>query len=142
MQRLLVATDGSEGADRAIDAAADLAAKLKLSLWIVSVTDGISDDVSTIARAEGVDIGDILDAMTTRVLTDAKERSRKLGAESIHLKSRAGDCTANILEIAREVGADAIFVGRRGRGRLQGLLLGSVSQKLATLAPCMVAIIP
>jgi len=33
-------------------------------------------------------------------------------------------------------------VGRRGRGRLSGLLLGSVSQKLASLAPCKVMVVP
>jgi len=141
MKRILVATDGSDGADRAVDTAADLAAKLRLPLWIVSVTDGVSD-VSPIARAEGVAVGDVLEAITDRILTDAKERSRKLGADDIRLQSRSGDCTTRILEIAEEIGADAIFVGRRGRGRLQGLLLGSISQKLATLAPCLVAIVP
>jgi nucleotide-binding universal stress UspA family protein len=37
---------------------------------------------------------------------------------------------------------DAVVVGRRGHGQLAGLLLGSVSQKLATLSPCPMIIVP
>jgi nucleotide-binding universal stress UspA family protein len=33
-------------------------------------------------------------------------------------------------------------LGRRGRGQLTGLLLGSVSQKLVSLAPCAVTVVP
>ena len=47
-----------------------------------------------------------------------------------------------IIEAARVGQADTIVIGRRGRGRLAGLLLGSVSQKVASLAPCIVTIVP
>jgi len=53
-----------------------------------------------------------------------------------------GDPTALILKKASALHADAIVAGKRGRGQLSGLLLGSVSQKLVTLAPCPVVIVP
>lgn len=143
MQCLLVATDGSEGAGRAVDAAADLAAALNIELWIVTVMDGTPNELlRTLAREERITIGDALSALADHVLGQAKERSVVRGVKTVHLKSRSGDSAEEILETVREMGADAIFVGRRGLGRLQGLLLGSVSQKLASLAPCMVVIVP
>lgn len=143
MRRILAATDGSEGADRAVDAAAALAAALSIDLWILTVTDGTSSKlVRTLAREEQISIGDALSAVPDRILMQAKGRAEKLGVKRVHLKSSFGDSTEEILEIAREMRTDAVFVGRRGRGRLQGLLLGSVSQKLASLAPCMVVIVP
>lgn len=143
MQRILAATDGSEGAERAVDAAARLAARLDADLWIVNVMDGISEDLLTkIARVEASAVGDVLAGLSDRVLAKAKERAQSLGVSRIHLKAGSGDFAEGILAIAREARADAIFVGRRGRGRMAGLLLGSVSQKLASLAPCMLVIVP
>ena len=47
-----------------------------------------------------------------------------------------------IIDIAQEKGVDAIIVGKRGAGRVAGLLLGSVSQKLVSLSPVPVTVVP
>jgi nucleotide-binding universal stress UspA family protein len=139
---ILVATDGSDGAKRAVKAAARAAGKLDTDLWILHVMDGFSEDVTQFAATERSLIGDALEAAAVGILTEAKSEAESLGAKAVHLKHCSGDCTEGIIDTAREVGAAAIFVGRRGRGRLSGLLQGSVSQKLASLAPCIVAIVP
>lgn len=142
MGPILVATDGSDRAKRAVEAAARVAGKLEMDLWIVHVIDGLSKDVTQFAATEGSPIGDALEAAARGILTTAESQAECGGANAVHLKCRSGDCTEAILETAREIAAAAIFVGRRGRGRLSGLLLGSVSQKLASLAPYMVVIVP
>lgn len=43
-----------------------------------------------------------------------------------------------ILTSARQKGADLIVSGRRGHGQLKGMLMGSVSQKIASGANCAV----
>lgn len=57
-------------------------------------------------------------------------------------KSRAGEVAPAILGIAEEQGAEAIVVGKRGAGRIAGLLIGSISQKLVSLAPLPVTVVP
>ena len=47
-----------------------------------------------------------------------------------------------ITEAAREHDADIIVVGTRGHGRIAGLLVGSVTQRLLHLAPCPVLAVP
>jgi nucleotide-binding universal stress UspA family protein len=62
--------------------------------------------------------------------------------EAIKTQAAWGDPAEVIVEIARAEQMEAIVIGRRGRGRLAGLLLGSVSQKVASLASCIVIVVP
>ena len=94
-----------------------------------------------LARAER-DLGAALDAMSNKILMQSKERARRIGAPTIKVEVAWGDPAEMIIETARREQVDAIVVGRRRRGRLAGLLLGSVSQKVASLAPCIVIVVP
>jgi nucleotide-binding universal stress UspA family protein len=142
MRRILVATDGSPGADRAVDLAATLAKSMGSELHIVTIAGDIADEQEKLlARAEG-GIGAVIEAFSAQILRKAKERAQRLGASTIETTSGWGDAAQCILDIAARKEADAIVLGRRGRGRLAGLLLGSVSQKIVSLAPCPVIVVP
>ncbi len=142
MRHIMVATDGSEGADRAVDVAAELAKTCGGDLSIVTVGGNLSgDEMRELARAEG-NIGDALEALSGQILAAAKTRAQRLGVAQVWLRTGWGDPAQSIIEIAASDHADAIVVGRRGRGRLAGLLLGSVSQKVVSLAPCTVIVVP
>jgi len=145
MQHILVATDGSEGADRAIDYAAHQAKDTGADLLIVNVVGGygLPDNMlKAFSRAPNAWLEEMLTSVSADTLTKARERARSIGVTMIQIESRAGDIAQTVIDIAREKRADSIVVGKRGTGRITGLLLGSVSQKLASLAPVPVTIVP
>jgi len=142
MRHIMVATDGSEGADRAVDAAATLARAVDGRLTILTAGGNLSaEELRQLARAEG-DVGAAVEAISNNILAQAKERAQRLGDLPCKLRLAWGDPADAILRAIRREHVDAIVIGRRGRGRLTGLLLGSVSQKIASLAPCIVVVVP
>ncbi len=142
MQHIMVATDGSSGANRAIDLAAELAKAIAGDLLIAIVSDGqLEQEAQQFARVEG-NIGDALEALAAKTLKDAEDRARRLGVSRIELRMGSGDVAQSLIDIATGNSVEMIVLGRRGRGQLAGLLLGSVSQKLVSLAPCAVTVVP
>ena len=87
-----------------------------------------------LARTEG-GAGDTLEALTDQTLRTAEARARHLGVSRIELRTGWGDVVKSLIDIAAGNSIEMIVLGRRGRGQLAGLLLGSVSQKLVSLAP-------
>ena len=56
--------------------------------------------------------------------------------QSVFQHLEIGDAAKCIIDYANKHGIDVIVMGTRGFGELQGLLLGSVSMKVQSLAPC------
>jgi nucleotide-binding universal stress UspA family protein len=142
MQRIVVATDGSPGANRALDTAAGLAKAVGADLLILTVGGNMSGPELRRLASVGGDVSAILKTSSDRVLKKAQKRAQRLGIGKPVLESGWGDPAETIIDTVKRENATMLVVGRRGRGRLSGLLLGSVSQKLASLAPCIVVVVP
>lgn len=82
----------------------------------------------------------LIEALGETVLEDAKERAEEAGARDVKVATLDGDEAEAVIDHAAETGADLIVVGSRGLGRLKGLVLGSVSRKIATHAKMSVLI--
>jgi nucleotide-binding universal stress UspA family protein len=144
MNRILVATDGSEGADRAIDYAASQARDNGAELLIVNVMGGygLPENVFMAFTADRAWLKELLESQSATILAAARERALKAGVHTVLLESRAGEIAQVIIDIAREKQLGTIVLGKRGAGRVAGMLLGSVSQKLVTLTPLPLTVVP
>ncbi|WP_372422258.1 universal stress protein [Salinarimonas chemoclinalis] len=83
---------------------------------------------------------DTLRHVSDEVIAAARKAPESAG---VTVEARIADAppAQAIVEIAREEGADLLVIGSRGLGRLQGLILGSVSQKVVHDAPCAVLVV-
>ena len=143
MTTIMVAIDGSDVADRALKAACRLAQNEGAELVLVNVEQGfLSSDGEAADASRDPTMDEILYAASGKILSRAMQKVRVSGISNARTHSGLGDPAGYILDLARHEKPDLIVVGRRGRGQLAGLLMGSVSQKLATLAPCEVLVVP
>jgi nucleotide-binding universal stress UspA family protein len=145
VKRILVATDGSEGSDRAVDFAAHLAKTCKASLLIINVMGGYGLPIELLrqfSNAEGAWLQELLTSMSAEILKSARDGAHKIGAPTIVLESRGGNVAQAIIDFAEEKDANAIVVGKRGSSRVADMLLGSVARKLVNLATCVVMVVP
>ncbi len=145
MSCILLAIDGSANSHRATDVAAQLSISTGLPIWVVNVTDHAGLSVTELAEfsvAEHLTAREAIESVSAQILGDVKAALETAGARAVHIEERRGDIASTILEVAAEKAAAMIVVGKRGKGRLEGLLVGSVAQKLVCLAPQTVVVVP
>jgi nucleotide-binding universal stress UspA family protein len=151
MRSVVAATDESDPAGRAVELAAQLAGKLGADLvlthvispsTVVSAAAGPPHLLRPPARVEAAAISDDATERANALLAQARRRAEEKGARHVRTEVRAGEPTEAILAVAKDHDAGIIVLGKRGQGRLTGLLLGSVSQKVVSLASCAVLVVP
>lgn len=133
MQKILLAYDGGEPAQRALATTIELAHSFRASVAVVSV---VPFRWATDARRDPWD--DV--GVHAQELVDAQHRLREHGIEP-RLLEPAGDPARTIERIAAEGGFDTIVVGSRGLGAVDRAIQGSVSEHVATHAPATVVVV-
>ena len=143
---LLVPTDGSKPATKAVVIAADLAQKYDAKLIILHVMrelgrEGVSEGLRAYAKVEHIHVSerDALESLADQVTQSAKKLALEHKAPDVEIQTEVGDAASIILNVARNRNADLIVMGSRGLGEIQGLLMGSVSHKVAHLSECTCA---
>ncbi|HME26980.1 MAG TPA: universal stress protein [Acetobacteraceae bacterium] len=146
MKRIVAAVDRSEPSLRAADLAADLASKYDAELVLLTVGHEIAGPdpgMEAYARLEHVrePTPTLVIESIRGELAEVHERAAAKGARHISIEVLVGEPAAQILASANAGQADLIVMGSRGHGRLAGLLLGSVAQKVVALARCPVLVV-
>ena len=140
---IVVGTDGSETAGRAVEAAIGLARAHGATLHIVSAFVPVPQQR---LRAEALKAPhDVEWQVNPRedvdaTLGEARARTANAGI-AVHTHAREGDAADSIVDVAEELGADLIVVGNKGMTGAKRFLLGSVPNKVSHHAPCSVLII-
>ena len=144
-KQILVATDGSAAASRAVDMAADLASKYQAELTVLHVMRKmqVPPDLFRAAQAENVAVerAGVLRHIADRILENAMAQVKPKRVPKAQSKSVEGDPAVAIIAQARQLGVDLIILGTRGLGEVEGMLLGSVSRKVSNLADANIMIV-
>ncbi len=138
--RILCPVDFSECAEHALRYAVDLAgafgAELKL-LHIVEVPF-----LPSYSMAGVPDLSMPIEQLEEGAREHLDKLLRRLGEEAGHVhvtgEVRPGTAFIEIIEAAREFGANLIVMGTHGRSGLKQLLIGSVAEKVVRKAACPV----
>ncbi len=140
-RKIMIATDGSRSAGRALAIAIALAEGAELQ--IVTVVPPIERaSLKVRGRLRGDAIAAAPDDETETILQAAMTRAKAGRAEKIVTDALYGDEADAILKEAKQRKPDLIVVGRRGHGTLMRLLVGSVSSKIVALSPYPVLVVP
>ncbi len=140
---IVVGTDGSDTARKAVDEAIDLAKSVGASVYLVSAYEPVPQSR---LREEARQMPEDLQWMVNRreevdaTLSDAADIVREAGVD-VETFAREGDPADAILDVAEERDADLIVVGNKGMTGARRFLLGSVPNKVSHHAPCSVLIV-
>jgi nucleotide-binding universal stress UspA family protein len=140
---IVVGTDGSDTARKAVDEAIDLAKSVGASLNLVSAYEPVPQSrLREEARQAPADLQWMVNPRedVDATLSDAADVVREAGVE-VETFAREGDPADAILDVAEERNADLIVVGNKGMTGARRFLLGSVPNKISHHAPCSVLII-
>ncbi|GBC74444.1 Putative universal stress protein [archaeon HR05] len=138
-KRIVVAIDTSDSAIHVIEKAAEVAEMVGADVVVLTVVEVplvASEGEMNMARiaSEEKRIAEYHKQLIDRYFAGSTD----MLVESMILYGDAGD---KICELAEKIHADLVVVGSRGLGRIESMLLGSVSEKVLRKCRCSVLVV-
>ena len=151
--RILLATDGSESATHATQAAVELSKVSDSELHVLYVGEDAYLGAFVYPEAtnpEGVEQKDLalieelgrqFEQVARQVLDAEVEKVRAVGGTVAEAYLRMGTPAAEVVDLAEELGVGLVVVGSRGLGGIRRALMGSVSDSVVRHAHCPVLVV-
>ena len=149
---VLLATDGSEGASSATEAAVEISVKTGSELHVIHVF-GVAPIYPLYPNATdpgGAELEDpvleeelesLSEQRAREVLDAAVEEVQSAGGTVAQVHLREGGVPHEIAALAEDTGVGLIVVGSRGHGGIRRALMGSVSDAVVRHAHCPVLVV-
>ena len=136
LRKLLVAYDGSESSCKAFRFALEFAKAFHASILVLSVAQ--FPEPATMVETQAM-----LESATEHFQKDLDEFRGQARRADIFLETKivVGHASEQIVYWADQEHVDLIVMGHRGKSLVQRWLLGSVSKRVITYAPCSVTVV-
>ena len=141
--KILLATDGSEEARQAAQAAAELSRDTGSELHVTYVLPSPAQ-----LRGHHLYSQEVMRSVTEQAeeeghsfLEDQAEQIRSSGGKVEETYLRAGEPDKEIVKLSEELGVGTIVIGSRGLGALKRDLMGGVSESVVRHAHCPVFVV-
>jgi len=140
LRKILIATDGSENAEKAADFGIQIAGLSGAKVYAVYVIDTAPYYSIPLDQVWSKEVYEQVEKMGHEITDDVEKAAKAAGleAESIVLK---GDPAEKIVNFAEEQNVDMIIVGSLGKGKFERLVIGSVSEKVVRHAKIPVLVV-
>lgn len=137
-EKILVAHDGSDGAQRAFDAAVELASRLKSKLHMISVEEDLPHYAETMLEVD--EEKELEDSYFGQLAAQAKRRAA-LRSVTLECSIVPGHEVKAIVDFAAQGGFDLLVVGFLGHSAVYEHLWGGTSHNLTRMAHCSVLVV-
>ena len=137
-KKILLAYDGSEGANRALEAGIDLAKIHGAELWALAVEEKLPRFSGTIDEVK--EEKEYANQYYGKLLKEAGAKAKEAGLE-LKTLMRPGHPAQTIVAVAKEGKFDLVLVGHTGLSGVWAAFLGTTAEKVSRHAPCSVLIV-
>ncbi len=138
-KKILIPTDGSEIAEKAVEHGIKLAKALNARVYGLYVID-ISAFAGIPTEAVWESMRVLLEEEGKKALSTVEKLAEEHGVECETI-IREGIPSEDIVNVAKEKGVDLIVMGTAGRTGLDRFLLGSVAEKVVRTSSCPVMVV-